>query len=69
MDILNHDYSGISSRGELYKIQSAHDYRGICTIFEFHNGIIKNPDLSNKVIERDLTYNLRSPRFKNFLNF
>ena len=62
MSAWNHDYTGISQRCNLHRIETLHEYRDLCFVIDYIRGNIKSEVLERNFIERNLIYNLRHPR-------
>ena len=62
MPYWDHDYSLISKKCNLNRIESLHEYKDICFVSDYIRGNIKSETLDRNLIERNLTYNLRHPR-------
>ena len=57
-----HDYTWISERCNLRRIETLHEYRDLCFVIEYIKGNLKSEELDRDLIVKTLTYNLRHPR-------
>ena len=62
MPFWDHEYSYISQKCRIYRMESLHEYRDLCFVLDYINGKLKSEVMDRNFIERNLNYNLRYPR-------